>query len=666
MSSSEKPLRESKMKLRTKLVSGFMVVAVIVLVIGFTGWHGMTRLHQYLQEVEQVRIPGINAIDDISRALLDIEAAVKALLNPNQTAAAMETQFDRIESATAQIGRNLEVFGALPKSESEKHAFESLVPALTALEKSVETYLDLSRALLETRIINPAQTRIEMIELENELNNWLFQIVTDVFNETAISASPDLAETEAGRRLANFSTESDSLNEKIGQLGDAAESLVSSAEIIQSFSGTLGEESTRFAVQMIFANQLLPAMADMSVLIDAIEKEIAVPVQLYQQMNAFENGPISEQYAAVSEMIDNLLAEHDRAVQAGTRRIERGVRQSNTIVLSFVVLGTISAVLLGLILSFYLSKPIHRVAQGLIQSVAALQASSGHFEAASRTLADGSSEQAASLEESSSSLEEMSAMTRKNAEKADEANLLIVEANETIQRSNRVVADLNTSISEISSSGKEAQKIVKTIDEISFQTNLLALNAAIEAARAGESGAGFAVVADEVRSLALRAAEAATHTADLIEGIVGKVNDGAAYVEKTNTAFGEIDTSAQKVATIVHEIAVSSKQQAEGIEQINHTVAEMDRITQQNAANAEETASASQELKSQAEQLNQFIEKLIAIVGSNSHHALSSELNMDSEDFTTPLLPEDTNDYATDPSRRNRSEKRTVDEAELF
>jgi len=99
--------------------------------------------------------------------------------------------------------------------------------------------------------------------------------------------------------------------------------------------------------------------------------------------------------------------------------------------------------------------------------------------------------------------------------------------------------------------------------EIAFQTNLLALNAAVEAARAGEAGAGFAVVADEVRNLAMRAADAAKNTAELIEGIVKKVGGGSELVSTTNEAFGKVAESAGQVGSLVAEISEASKEQCQ-------------------------------------------------------------------------------------------------------
>ena len=114
-------------------------------------------------------------------------------------------------------------------------------------------------------------------------------------------------------------------------------------------------------------------------------------------------------------------------------------------------------------------------------------------------------------------------MIRQSANNSKVADNLMVEAKHIIAKANDFMLQLSRSMKEISTASEETSRIVKTIDEIAFQTNLLALNAAVEAARAGEAGAGFAVVADEVRNLALRAAEAAKNTSELIEATVKKV-----------------------------------------------------------------------------------------------------------------------------------------------
>jgi methyl-accepting chemotaxis protein len=284
-----------------------------------------------------------------------------------------------------------------------------------------------------------------------------------------------------------------------------------------------------------------------------------------------------------------------------------------------IILAIILAVsFLGILISFFTARSLSRlladIASGLQDASDQVASAANQVSSSSQALAEGSSEQAASLEETSSSLEEIASMTARNSENATQADSLMKGAWEVIGEANRSMKELTESMTDISRASQETQKIVKTIDEISFQTNLLALNAAVEAARAGEAGAGFAVVADEVRNLALRAADAAKQTADLIEKTAKKITDGSQLVTKTNEAFGRVREGVSKVGELVGEIAAASKEQAEGIHQVNTAVTEMDKVVQQNAASAEENASASEEMNAQAEQMKAYVGSLVRLV----------------------------------------------------
>jgi methyl-accepting chemotaxis protein len=221
----------------------------------------------------------------------------------------------------------------------------------------------------------------------------------------------------------------------------------------------------------------------------------------------------------------------------------------------------------------------------------------GEIAAASNTLSTSATEQASSLEETSAALEEMSSMTQRSAQDAQAADTLMRGAKQVATRANQSMSQLIESMSKISRTSEETSKIVKTIDEIAFQTNLLALNAAVEAARAGSAGAGFAVVANEVRSLAMRAAEAARDTSDLISGTVKSVQEGSTLVSETNEALAEVGATMLKTAERVSAIAAASQEQALGIEQINKAVAEMDKATQDYAATAEQLAASTGQFK---------------------------------------------------------------------
>jgi methyl-accepting chemotaxis protein len=288
--------------------------------------------------------------------------------------------------------------------------------------------------------------------------------------------------------------------------------------------------------------------------------------------------------------------------------------------LSFIVALVVSAAagIFLLVWGIYLIrstfKPLNRAVDALRDVVGKVESSAETTQSSSQALADGASDQAASLEETAASQEEITAMTRQNAENADQARILMEETMGLVERAGGSMKQMSQAMGEISGASEEISKIIKTIDEIAFQTNLLALNAAVEAARAGEAGAGFAVVADEVRNLAMRAAEAARNTQNLIQDALGKVKAGVTLVDQTETEFREVADASEKSANLVKDIAAASSEQRTGLEQISSTLTQVGTVTQRNASEASNSAEAANELSEQAAILGQVVHDLVKVL----------------------------------------------------
>ena len=222
-----------------------------------------------------------------------------------------------------------------------------------------------------------------------------------------------------------------------------------------------------------------------------------------------------------------------------------------------------------------------------------VSSNSSEVENASKSLADGATEQAGVIEELNATIDTVVDMAEDTAKETQNASARVKasanKANEEKEKMNELLTEMEH-ITEIS---KEIGNIITDIEDIASQTNLLSLNASIEAARAGEAGRGFAVVADQIGKLAADSAKSAVNTRDLIDKTLVEIEKGNTITRTTADAFNQIIADMESFADIAENTMEKANSQAESLEQIGQGIEQLSGVVQGNAASSEENTAIS-------------------------------------------------------------------------
>ncbi|HSQ31885.1 MAG TPA: methyl-accepting chemotaxis protein, partial [Gemmatimonadaceae bacterium] len=193
-------------------------------------------------------------------------------------------------------------------------------------------------------------------------------------------------------------------------------------------------------------------------------------------------------------------------------------------------------------------------------------------------------------------------------------------------------------ISELAKASEEVRSFVALVQKLARQSKLLALNAAMEAARAGEHGHGFAVVAEEVRRLAAMSSEAAERTEQVVNEVLGGIDQSRASSERTvetvrvvrdateqgSRSFGQIETAVAEAdgwttsiqqavsaaSTLVREMRSKLDSLAAGTESFAAAMEEVAASSQEQSASTEQIAAAASTLSGAAERLTRLVANL--------------------------------------------------------
>ncbi len=275
-----------------------------------------------------------------------------------------------------------------------------------------------------------------------------------------------------------------------------------------------------------------------------------------------------------------------------------------------------------------LMKQVREAAEQVNNSAGTLRESAGQMAGTAKLQADESKITLSAVDQLASSMRQVSTTAGASSESATQVLQATERGRVAVQETVQDMQSIRTSVQRMSKQVKglgdrslEISQIVSTIRDIANQTNLLALNAAIEAAGAGEAGSRFAVVADQVRKLAESSTQATQEIADLVKVIQTETQDAVAAMEqethaveagsasalRTGEVFKEISGIAQRSSELAQTIASAAVTQTASTEQVGRSIKEF-------AGGALATQKATDSARATVEDMAQLAEGLTVSV----------------------------------------------------
>jgi len=291
----------------------------------------------------------------------------------------------------------------------------------------------------------------------------------------------------------------------------------------------------------------------------------------------------------------------------------------------------------------HMSQNLSKMIQDIANGVSVLDTSSGDLSAVSEQMASNvdqtaerSNSVAAASEEMTTSMNSVAAATEQataniqtivSAVEEMSATIGEISSNtargsETTARAVETAESVSARVDDLGRAAGEISKVTETISDISEQTNLLALNATIEAARAGEAGKGFAVVAGEIKALAQQTAEATSEISTRISGVQTTTQESVEAIGSIVTIINEINEVVTTVATAIEEqsattqeIANNVGQAAAGVDEVNTNVNQVSAVVGEVNQDINLVNQATDEVRSGGLQVKSSADKLSGLAG---------------------------------------------------
>ena len=134
------------LKIRTRLLAGFIIVALIAGAVGMFGYTGMKAAKKAQDDVATVRLPGVSYLWQVNEAQTSVRVAERTLSKKALTAAVREEEYNGLTEAMTRADEAMAEYAKLPQTVKEAEEWQKFLPLWDTWRKDVDNFVALSKA----------------------------------------------------------------------------------------------------------------------------------------------------------------------------------------------------------------------------------------------------------------------------------------------------------------------------------------------------------------------------------------------------------------------------------------------------------------------------------------------------------------------------------------
>ncbi|KAF2956597.1 methyl-accepting chemotaxis protein [Marinitoga sp. 38H-ov] len=270
------------MSLKMKIFFGFIIILIIAIIIGIFGVTNTNKLKSYIIEISDENLPKVQKILTIYQLQTAIEKSEMALLGLISEDLRNE-EYQRIDSSWESINKLINEYELFDLNGEELKYWEDYKNKLKMWETGHASFMELSKKLDETKILDPKSLKLDIKTYESELYRLAWLIEKAILDKEPFEEDLNPRNSPFGKWLENYQTGNDYLADMINEMKKYNENFLKTAKTINTVVKSKNEKQIQL-MQRIYNNSIIPNLENIFDTFETINQIADESLQLQNKM----------------------------------------------------------------------------------------------------------------------------------------------------------------------------------------------------------------------------------------------------------------------------------------------------------------------------------------------------------------------------------------------